>query len=224
MNCQVAQKKIRDALAGEAVPPPDVASHQANCAECRAFCEKHRQLFASINAGVQSAVNQPVPLSFFVRLRAQLDQPPAPRSLWAHRWTYAAVATTVVLAVTLVVLRNPAPRRDSNSEPNRVIARTDHWPASEPLLRSPETVRPRVAPIRANKRATLHPSEAVPEVITEEQQTFARFLARVPQGTGLASALKPSVPQPTDAPIDIALIEIQEVEIARLESMNGDGQ
>jgi hypothetical protein len=64
----------------------------------------------------------------------------------------------------------------------------------------------------------------VPEVITEEQQTFARFLARVPQGTGLASALKPSVPQPTDAPIDIALIEIQEVEIARLESMNGDGQ
>ena len=227
MNCHLAQKKLTDALAGENIVPPDVASHQANCAECQVFCEKQRRLFASIEAGLRNAVNQPVPRSLLLRLRAQLDQAPVPHSLWVPRWAYAALAATLLLAVSMVVFRNYSRRSDST--PDRISARVQGRPGPETPLASRETAAPPAAPVRANKKVSPAPNsmaQAAPEVIVlaVEQQAYARLVARSLQGPELPTAFKAPAPEQTDAPIDIALIEIQDVEIASLDSINGDGQ
>lgn len=228
MNCHTAQNKITDALADQVVLPPDVAWHRGNCVACQAFYERQHQLFAAMDAALVNAVNEPVPLSFLLRLRAQLDQAAAPRSLCIPRWTYAALAAAM-LFLTVLGFRSHPPRHDSNSRSNRVIARTDHGPAPEPPPISTETAHPYDAAVRAEKKASpgfAQPSEAVPPVIVlaEEQHAYARFVASGRQAPGLRSALNPATPEQTDAPIDIALIEIQDVEIARLDSINGDGQ
>lgn len=229
MNCQLAQKKITDAFAaGETVLPPDLASHCAACAGCGAFCETQRRLFASINSGLQDIVNHPVPLSFFLRVHARLDHTPASRSFWTPKWSYAALAAIVVLAFTFAFLRDDSSRRDSPLQSNRIVARVDHEPGSEASTISREIVSPWPAPRRARERTSVssnRPGGGAPDVIVlaEEQRAFARFLAHVPQQA--AGALpKPAAAGQTESPIDIALIEIQDVEITPLESMNGDGR
>jgi hypothetical protein len=228
MNCHKARKKITDVLAGETVVPPYVASHQANCAECQTFYENQRQLFASIDTGLRDRVNSPVPLSFFLRLRATLDQRPAPRSLGISRWTYAALAATLVLALTGVAFRNHFLRQDASSEPNHIVARSDRQPVPKPPPIASEVANPRTTPVRSQKAspAAAAPSEVAPEVIVlaQEREAFARFISHTPSKAGVGPTLRPEVPELTDAPIDIALIEIQDVEITPLESMNGDGQ
>lgn len=229
MNCHTAQKKITDALARETVVPCDIASHQANCAECQAFYEKERRLFASIGEGLQNVVNQPAPLSLLLHLRAQLDQTSVPRSLWIPQWTYAVFAATLILTLTAVAFRNRFLRQDASPEPRHIVARSDRQPVPKAPPIASEVLNPRITPIRSSKRpapAAAGPPEAAAEVIVlaEEREAFVRFISHVPSKAGLGPTSKPDVPELTDAPIDIALIEIQEVEITPLESMNGDGQ
>ena len=229
MNCHATQRKITDALAAGTVPPAEISSHTADCAACQAFHEDQHQLFASIDAGLRDRVNSPVPLSFSLRLRAILDQAPAPRSLAIPRWTYAALAATLVLALTGAAFRNRFLRQDASSQPNHIVARPDHQPLSEAPPIISEAARPRATPIRSNKKsasAAAETSESAPEVIVlaEEREAFVRFISHVPSKAGVGPAPKPDVPELTDTPIDIALIEIQDVEITPLESMNGDGK
>jgi hypothetical protein len=229
MNCHAAQKKITDALAANVAPPSGAASHAADCAKCQAFYEKQRRLFASIDVGVQNAVNQPVPLSLLLHLRVQLDQAPARRSLWTPRWTYAAVAAVVVLALMGVASRNRFLRRDASSEPNHIVARSDRQPVHETPPISSEVTTPRAALVRSNKKgspAAIQRPEAVPEVIVlaEEREALTRFISQVLSNAGVAPAPKPDVGELSDALVDVALIEIQDVEITPLASMNGDGQ
>jgi len=169
-------------------------------------------------------VNQPVPLSCFVRVRARLEESPASRLPWTPRWTYAALAASLLLILSGAIFRKQFPRGDSSPEANRGVARADR----EPVLEVPPTSGP-TARLRVAKTASIPPDQpegAVPQVIVlaEEKQAFARFVARVPSGIAVPSALKPTEPQQADAAMDIALIEIQEVEIAPLDLMNGDGQ
>ena len=228
MNCHTARKKITDALARETVVPCDIASHQANCAECQAFYEKERRLFASIDEGLQNVVNQPAPLALLLHLRAQLDQTSVPRSLWIPQWTYAVFAATLILTLTAVAFWNRFLRQDASPEPRHIVARSDRQPVPEAPPIASEVLNPRIPRIRSSKRAASAggPPEAAPEVIVlaEEREAFVRFISHVPSKAGLGPTSKPDVPELTDAPIDIALIEIQEVEITPLESMNGDGQ
>jgi hypothetical protein len=229
MNCHAARKKITDALAGEVMLPPDVAVHRANCVECQVVYEKQCQLFASIDAALQDSVNQPVPLSFLLRLRTPLDQAPEPRSRWVPLWTYGALAAAMVLALSIVVFRNYYRRSDSIPEPDRINVRVEERPGPDARLASGETAAPPPAPIRADKKvspAPLQISQSSPEVIVlaEEQHAYARFVAKSRHAPELSSALKAAALEQTDAPIDIALIEIQDVEIPPLDSINGDGQ
>ena len=229
MNCHAAQRKITDALAASIAPPAGAASHAADCVECQAYYEKQRQLFASIDAGLRARVNPPVPLSFFLRLRTTLDQAPAPCSLRIPRWAFAAVAATLLLALAGVAFRNRFLRQDASSEPSHVVARSDRQrvPESPPI--SSEVASRQATLTRSNKKtlpASAESSEAAPDVIVlaEEREAFARLISHVPSKAGVGAAPKPHVPELTDAPIDIALIEIQDVEITPLESMNGDGK
>ena len=230
MNCRVAQKKIMHSLAsGMATVSLDVAEHARSCAACQAFYEQEQALFCSIEAGLQTMVNQPVPLSCFVRVRARLEESPASRLPWTPRWTYAALAASLLLILSGAIFRKQFPRGDSSPEANRGVARADREPVLEVPPTSGPSARLRPAPVRVAKTASIPPDQpegAVPQVIVlaEEKQAFARFVARVPSGIAVPSALKPTEPQPADAAMDIALIEIQEVEIAPLDLMNGDGQ
>ena len=228
MNCRETQEKITDSFASGALAlSPDALEHQGICHACRAFLEERQRFFASIDAGLQCLVNQPVPLSCFVRVRARLEEEPAPRSPWTLRCTYAALAATMFLILSGSVLRRQFHGRDSSPGANRVVAPVGRKPALAPPPSSDETARLLPAPTHlAAPIPSGQPDEAVAEVIVlaEEKQAFARFVAGASQGVGVPYALKPSVPQQADTPVDIALIEIQDVEISPLDSMNGDGQ
>jgi hypothetical protein len=230
MNCRAAQQKITDSLAaGVTTLPPDVAAHGGSCEECRAFYQQECLLFGSIDAGLQSMVNPPVPLSFFIRVRVRLEETPAAHPFWIPRRTLVALVATVLVVLSGLVSLNQLSRRSPSPEAKRVAARVDREPVAKAPAGSDETIRSPAAPVPAPGKSFGSRDQvgtAAPDVIVlaEEKQAFVRFIAHVLQGVAMPSALKPVVPQQADAPIDIALIKIQDVEIVPLDSMNAYGQ
>lgn len=220
MNCQTVQKQITEHLAtlGSGVPPK-TETHCRNCAECRAFYQAQRGLFAALDAGLQNLANEPMPASLVPRVRAGLQQIAAPRSSWTPGWGLAALAAVAVVVVGFGVVRTRHTQSDPASRGNPVA-----------VNRLPQ----RVGPVSSDRRMTLVNSplgrehghiavrvaktaEAMPEVIVlaEEREGFARFVdGRTRQQT---AAVLPVGPAPNDQPVDVALLEIKEVKIEALD-------
>jgi hypothetical protein len=217
MNCKKCQEKILESLAaGKDFPVPDVAAHQNSCVGCAQFFDVQRNLFRSVDASLRLLVNQPVPPSLLPGLRARMDKKFVPRRAWTPRWSYAIVAAVAILAVSIgyVVLRSV----DHLNSPktSSIASRTigNPQPVVQPFRESANVLpKPRdkgVGPAVS--------SPATPEVIVlaEERQAFAKFVAEVPEDRDVALAL--TRPAEADDSVEIALLQIDSLEVKPLEA------
>ena len=219
MNCQKCQEKMVEALAaGTPVLPPEVTAHQRGCSACAQFYEAQRQLFGSINAGLRSLVNQPVPPSLLPLVRSSLQAKSATPGAWASRFRLAAIAAIAILAVTVAfVLRVPhanSPSRQESSVATRQISAG--LPAPQPARQSANVSRVD----RTKQHGTSRASSSTPKVIVlaEERDAFTRFVSEVPEaGAGTLALAQPAQPE-NDAPTEIALLRIEPLDVKPIDS------
>jgi hypothetical protein len=227
MNCQRCQQQISESLAtGASVLPPEVAAHESSCLSCREFYAAQQTLFQSIDAGLHSFANQPVPPSLLPSVRARLDDMPAAQPSLIPHWRTVVVAAVAILALAVsYALRRPIPQPDFQQHASVAVQSTEDRQAAAPETHpeGPEVARASApAHVSASllaKRASTSTSSSASEVIVlpEERAAFAQFVAEVPTEREVALALtQPAAPMP-DAAVQIALLQIAEVEVKPLE-------
>jgi hypothetical protein len=220
MNCRIAQSKITDRFAAESpVLPEEVCAHWETCQSCREFYESERTLFASLDLGLETLVNEPVPSSLAPRVRARLSQTSL-ESSWTAGWKIAVLAVaTLVLGLGLLWKIHP----DHVAVPRRTpIARTT--PQTAPHTSSAPSSAP-VATVSV-KHVVIASSqtEAMPEVIVlaEERRAYARFAAGSVALLPVAPVIAPTTAEMDDKPMEIGLLQIEEIEVQPLESQGGE--
>jgi len=226
MNCQRAQEKIIEALASrESEPPAELGQHLHGCAGCRAAFANQAALFQAIDSHLRVIANEPVPPSLLpgVRVRLREDARPCPK--WVPNWRPAAVAALVVLAaaVSIPLRRWGTPGHATGTTP--LVASS---PASanrpRPSDRRVPAPAPAPAPARVAPKTRVRASSSPPEVLVlrEEQEAFAHFVAGLSGGQDFAIALASSAPANGDAPVEIALLTIDSVEVKPLEGSGSE--
>jgi len=221
MNCQQCQKRMLESLAaGEAQLAQELAAHQQCCPSCRPYYEMQLRLFRSMDAGLQAMANEEIPPSLVPAVRARLEQHPVPGHAWLPSWSLALVAAVAMLAVGISYVRHGPESQPRFSQSASVTSGSAANP-ERPAPRSEKSVNARHKPNLASS-TTLSPtaSEAMPEVIVlaEERQAFARFVAELPRERDVALALTRPAPAVQDDPVEIALMQIDNLEVKPLES------
>jgi hypothetical protein len=217
MNCKLCQEKILESLAiGTELLASEVATHKESCIACRGYYDTQRNLFRSIDAGLRSFANHPIPSSLVPSVRARLDES-IPRRSGYFSWSFAAVAAVVILTAGIgYVLRRPENHPNSPkvfSVASRSVS--NPVPATQPPAK-PSNVAPRPIAKRISSEAA---SMTAPEVIVlaEERQAFARFVAEIPQEREVAMAMTKPAQERAGDPLEIALLQIESLEVKPLE-------
>jgi hypothetical protein len=220
MNCQTVQKKITEHLAalGSGIPAK-VQTHSENCAECRAFYQAQRHLFGALDAGLQNLANEPTPASLVPRVRAGLQQIAAPRSSWTPGWGLATLAVVALVVVSFGVVRARHTHGDRAPRNNPVAV--NRLPQCAVPVSRDQRMTPVISPrVREHGHVAVpaaKTADAMSEVIVlpEEREAFERFVGgRTREQT---ATVLPIGPAQDDQPIDIALLQIKEVEIKTLD-------
>lgn len=217
MTCKKCQGKILDALAaGASHVAPEVAAHQQSCPACTQFFATQQSLFQSIDARLQCLVNSPVPVSLLPGIRSRLDENPAEHRRRLLAWNLAAVAALAIAGVILGHFwRRPAVLPNSLEQPT-IASQAGRVPQEVPQDARQLNPRSRyTVPVRARHKTPPPASPATPEVIVlaEEREAFAKFVAEVPQQPQVAVAFTRPTPATPDAPIEIALLHIDRLEV-----------
>ena len=224
MNCEGYRDRLIDGLARGGSPlDGEVAGHLRACAECNRFYEAQVHLFGAIDAGVSAMVNKTVPASLLPGVRARLDEQGATRRTWIPAWTFAAViAAVAIVAVGGGYLWRQPERRPDSSRSGAIATQRIANPAplvqaaGMPVTSSPIPKRRRASPATTASLAT----EPMPEVIVlaEERQAFDRFVSALPRRSNVAVALAHAAPAAADTGVEIALLEIGDLEVESLEA------
>jgi anti-sigma factor RsiW len=228
MNCKLCQDKILDSLAASAASlPRDVLDHQQACPACREVYQAQVRLSGSIDAGLHAMVNQEVPASLVPGLRARLDQLTPVRLAWIPRWSFAATVVTVAILAVSVGYIPYRPGSHLNSPDNGALTSPNvgnREPAVQVPRESVTFLQPRTHAKASAAASPPVPFEAVPEVIVpaEQRQALATFVTELPKQADLASALTQPTPVTPDVPVEIALLQIEGVEVKPLEGTPGE--
>jgi hypothetical protein len=217
MNCKQYQTRILKSLAaGERVLSAELSSHQEFCAACREFFSAQQSLFQSVDAGLRSIMNETVPASVLAGVRARMDEQSAPSRAWYSNWSLAAVAAVAVLAVSI----NDSFRTESH-QGSRGIASTaspsasNPQPGAKPVQRSANILRKSTAKRSGSVASSAPELEVI--VLAEERQAFARFVAEIPEERAVAVALTRPAPDAAADSVEIALLQIDNLDVKPLE-------
>jgi hypothetical protein len=194
------------------------------CAGCRAFLASQASLASAIDSHLRLIAKEPVPPSLLPRVRARLEQETAPR-LSILRWQFVAVATVVVLLVAAAIRMRDSDKPEHPTETTAKVApgspHVNRPPTASPQINRPAPKIPRVAAIR---KASVSAHSSAPEVLIlpEEQQAFRRFVSEISKDQDSAKALVSAAPGNGDAPVEIALLTIENVEVKPLEGTDSE--
>jgi hypothetical protein len=222
MNCQRYQQQILESLADdEAVRAEDLMTHLNSCVACRKFHTAQQDLFRSIDDGLRSLANPPVPVSLLPALRARLNETSFANLAHLRGWSWSLVAATAVVIMAASVshpVRHPA-TPPALSYPTSAASAPRSVEDLQPRAQSHREA-PRNAARNPNaKRARAAAPSIAPEVIVlaEERQAFAKFVAEVPQEPKVALTLAHPAPVATDDAVEIAQLQIDGLDVQPLE-------
>ncbi len=222
MNCKQCQEKIVESLAaGAAQLSREAFDHQQTCPVCREFHDAQASLFRSMDACLHAMVNQAIPPSLLPGVRARLSQEQvAGRGLISH-WSFAVVAATALLAAGVGFVRHRSESLPNFVESGKAASGSvsNSVPAAQTLQKPVITLPSRAHRLAISAAPPPTASEATPEVIVfpEERQAFVRFVAELPTEQQVALALTQPAPAPEDVPVEIALLQIEGLELRPLE-------
>ncbi|HUN64338.1 MAG TPA: hypothetical protein VMU53_20225, partial [Candidatus Sulfotelmatobacter sp.] len=98
MNCgQCQQEMVESLAAGQQFLSSEAGDHVQSCARCAEYFQTQRELFRSIDAGLHSLVNQPIPPSFLPGVRMRLAEQPSLAANARWHWHITAVGATALL-------------------------------------------------------------------------------------------------------------------------------
>jgi hypothetical protein len=223
MNCKQCQERMLESLVtGDLQIARELAAHQELCAICQHYYEVQSHLFRSMDAGLRAAANEKVPPSLIPAVRSRLEQQPVPGTAWLPSWSFALVATLVLLVMGIGYVRHRPESQPRFSEGASVTSRSVAN-AETPALPSQKamTVRPhRKSKLTSSTNLSPAAPEAAPEVIVlaEERQAFARFVSELPEEKDVALALTRLAPVVQDDLVEIALLQIDSLEVKPMES------
>ena len=216
MNCSVARERAKESIASASGLPSEVRVHCNYCPECHEFFKNEQNLHSALDRALEDIMNQAVPASLVPHVRASLEALPARQLVWIPRFIFAATALASLFVCVSYLNRKPDGQpRAAHFE---ALPERDSGPTSSAL---PPARRLAASKRRTQERRNLRPpSDALPKVIisAEEQQAFARFVARIPEERAVAVALVGPAPIEADAPIEIALLDLGSVEVKPLKS------
>ena len=212
ISCDQCREKLSGALAhGEGARSSEMATHLRDCAGCREFYEGQVHLFAAMDAGLRTMVNEGVPASLLAGVRARVEQAPTLGNWRRVSWVGpAAAAVLVALAPAISQLREG--RETAGADVPVVAVR----PAvTERSAAAREKQEPVVATKLRAAVVNIPARTAVPEVIVlaEEQEAYKRYVGESATGLGNPAAPVEKIMEP----IEIVSQEIAQLEIRKLE-------
>jgi AhpD family alkylhydroperoxidase len=222
MNCKQCKESVLELLAtGSTQIPLEVSDHQQTCRACADFHEAQARLFRSADAGLSAMVNQAVPPSLLPGVWARLRQEPVSGRGRISHWSFAVVTAVAFLAVSVGYVRHRLENHLKSPEVGMVVSlSTSNSLPSAKTSRMPVIASSNQKHRRASSVASpLVASETIPEVIVlpEERQAFARFVAEIPEEQEVALALTQPAPAPEEVPVQIALLQIDSLQLRPLE-------
>jgi hypothetical protein len=198
-----------------------MATHLRECAGCREFYEAQVHLFAAVDAGLRTMVNEEVPASLLAGVRARMEQAPTFGN-WQLVLRIVPVAAAVLFALALALSQHRERRETASADVPVVAVRA-------PVPEGSAAGQERQVPVTATKlRAAVvripPRTDVVPEVIVlaEEQEAYKRYVGETAVGLGNPAAPVEKIMEP----IEIVSQEIAQLEIRKLElgSLNEEAQ
>jgi hypothetical protein len=221
MNCERYRDRLIGTLAsGESSLAGDVALHLVTCAQCKKFHEAQVHLFGAIESGVRAMVNETVPATLLPRVRAQVAETGAPRRMRSVSWGFATVAIAAVLVVSIGLLRR-SPQYVSKV-PSRSSVGPQEATGARPALPQAVAAAPKHHWTLAKTATVPQETGKAPEVLVlaEERAAFERFVTDLPEERDVAVAYTRPATEAKDEAAEIALLQIDELEVKPLESSN----
>jgi hypothetical protein len=223
MNCDRARQQITDSLAARALAlPADVAAHWNSCVACQDFYQSQQKLFCSLDAGLRTTANAPVPPWLIPAVHLRI-QDTVPRRAWIHTWLPAGAAAVALLCAVAVPMLHRAERRTASAH-----ARSSDYPGNVPLpageiqaaVRSNPPAAPRVAPVVRVRRVgpRVRPTSADMEVMVDkgEARGLDHLVDSIRQKPALGRGFFQAAALPPDEMKPVPLIEIAELRVAPL--------
>jgi hypothetical protein len=228
MPCENYREALIEEAATGAAPVSELRAHLDACASCRAAFAEEVRLFAAIDAGVRTTANSEVPLSFLPRLRARLEDVAAPQRSWMPSLIFAGAAVAIALTIFIVTHGRPTKRDDLAKRvpvtPSREVqaspaGRDAAGPPAIQAFSHPNHRRPLRDAGARQATASVQFEVIVPP---DEREAFARFIATMQEGRDVAQAFVTPVPDKTEEPMSVALLQIAELEVKPLERSQGE--
>jgi hypothetical protein len=221
MNCESAQIEIMDAMdSRESELRGELHQHVRECAACRAFLANQASLASAIDSHLRLIASEPVPPSLLPRVRARLEQAVPRQSFFGRQLAALAAVLVFLIAIGARMLRPDthvrAPHAVAQVAPESpVVTRPVSPRAGEPA--------PKTSQVAAVHKANLPVPSSATEVLVlpEEQQAFQRFVSHISMDQDSAKALVAAAPD-ADAPVEIALLAITNVEVKPLEGTDNE--
>jgi hypothetical protein len=219
MKCETYQAKVIEFLPGEEREMPrELQEHGKACAVCREFCKAKSDVLAAIDASLKDFVNQPVPLRLY-NLTTELREAPAPGRFTAMpRWLGGLAVVSAALLIAALSWRDFS-QRVAPLSLRGAISSAQSSSAERPKTGPAQAARPAIPKTaRTLMLSSPKPVNRSTEIIVlpEEQQAFAELVDKVAQDRETALALtRPASPSEM-APVDIALLRIESVEVKPL--------
>ena len=228
MTCQRHAAALIELAASGAEPNPELRAHLRSCPSCRAAFQHERQLFTSIDASLCASVNAQVPAAFVQRVRAVVNQQPAPTSVsfFRPRIVFALAAAAIIL----FFFAHSTRRAKFPSEENSIAQR--HQPPSDTLPPKPpapalNSASSRIAPSSVETRRTKvstgnlpHPSQSTPHnpeilVSNDQEILLARYAQQLSQRSSLLTLA--SVPANDTELSQTPALQVSPIQIAQLD-------
>jgi hypothetical protein len=228
MTCQRYATDLIDLAASGSEPNAELRAHLQGCPSCNAVFQRERQFFAAIDASLHSAANAQVPAAFVQRVRAVVNQQPAPTSVSFFRppIVFAVAAATIIL----FFFAHSTRRAKFPSEENSIAQR--HQPPSDTLPPKPpapalNSASSRIAPSSVETRRTRvstgnlpHPSQSTshnPEILVSNDQEIllARYAQQLSQPSSLLTLA--SVPASDTELSQTPALQVSPIQIAQLD-------
>jgi len=224
MSCERYRDKLIDGLAsGESSLENDVTGHLRTCAACKKFYEAQMHLFGAIDSGVRVMVNEAVPASLLPGVRRLVAEAGVPRRSWDFAWGFAAVGVAAVVVIGVGLLRrNPENAGGVTAGVPAFTQGVREAARVAPAQSQVAAATPKFHMIKVKHMTVPNDGEAGPEVLVlaEERAAFVRFVTDLPEERDVAVALTRAATGGKDEAVEIALLQIDELDVKPLESSN----
>jgi len=226
MSCESFHDALIEAAASGEEPRGELRAHLKECAACRGAFEQEQALFAAMDSGLRSVANAKVPPSLLPRVRAAIDEAPAPAPAWSPMWFVLAGASAMlaIVFVAQTIWHQSVPPR-----PVETAGNTNHPSSSGPLVQSPGAVTAMnpgsVVPRAPASMESVHTPRGgsktgrQPEVLVpRDQEVLLASYAEEWAHKKVAPVLRAdsSANEPQFAPLEVAPIQIAELDVKLL--------